>query len=65
MGKAVPHVQPIVLAVSLPHEQRVVLQVKGLKGERDLGLRRGDDDVRALQVVRVLVRKAWRFNHAG
>lgn len=29
LRQAIPHVQPVVLAVALPHQQGVVLQVEG------------------------------------
>lgn len=65
MWQAVPNVQPVILAFSFPHQQRVVFQVKGLEGERDLRLRRRDDDEGALQIMRVLVRESRRLNHSG
>lgn len=65
LWKAIPHVQPIIFTLSFAHQQRVVLQIEGLKGERDLCLRWGDDDVGTLQIVRILVRKTRRLNHPG
>lgn len=65
LRQAVPHVQPVVLAVALSHQQGVVLEVEGQEREGDVHVRRGDDHVRALQVVGVLVREARRLDHAG
>lgn len=62
MRNAVPDVQPIVLAVSLSHLQRVVLQVKGQKLQDDLHLGFGQDGKGTIQVVWVLLRKAGGLN---
>lgn len=64
LRQAVPHFQPVVLALALWPLQRVVFQVKGSEGECDLHVRRDNDDESALQVVRVLVREAGRLDHA-
>lgn len=58
LRQAVPHVEPVILAVTLSHQQGVVLQVKGQERERDVHVRRGDDHIGALQVVRVFIREA-------
>lgn len=64
LWQAVPHLQPVILALALRALQRVVLQVEGQEGEGDNHVRRNDDDEGALQVVRVLVREARRLDHA-
>lgn len=65
LRQAVPHVQPVVLAVALPHQQGVVLQVKGQEREGDVHVGRGDDHVGALQIVGVFIREARGLDHAG
>lgn len=65
MRQAIPHFQPVIFAVTLGHQQGVVLQVKGFECEGDLGLGRGDDDVGAFQVVGVLVGEVRRLDHTG
>lgn len=55
---AVPDVQPVVLAVSLPHLQGVMLQVKGQELQDDLHLGFGQDGEGAVQVVWVLLGEA-------
>lgn len=65
LRQAVPHVQPVVLAVALPHQQGVVLQVEGQEREGDVHVGRGDDHVGALQVVGVFIREARGLDHAG
>jgi len=65
LRQAVPHVQPVVLAVALSHQQGVVLEVKGQERERDVHVGRGDDHVGALQIMGVLIREARRLDHAG
>lgn len=62
--EAVPHLQPVVLAVSVATRQGIVLQVKGEKGDRHVHAGRHDNDEGALQVVRVLVREARRLDEA-
>lgn len=58
LRQAVPHVQPVILAVTLSHQQGVVLQVKGEERERDVHVRRGDDHIGTLQIVRVFIWEA-------
>lgn len=65
LWQTIPHVEPVVLAVALSHQQGVVLQVEGQEREGDVHAGRGDDHVGALQVVRVLIRKPRRLDHAG
>lgn len=65
LRQAIPHVQPVVLAVALSHQQGIVLEVKGQEREGDVHVGRGDDHVGALQVVGVLIREARGFDHAG
>lgn len=64
LWQAVPHFQPVVLALALWALQRVVFQVKGHEGKCDLHVWRDNDDEGALQVVRVLVREAGRLDHS-
>lgn len=64
LRQAVPHFQPVVLALALWTLQRVVFQVKGHEGERYIHVWRDDDDEGALQVVRVLVREAGWLDHS-
>lgn len=64
LRQAVPHVQPVVLAVALPYQQGVVLQVEGQKAQGDVCLGWGDDHVGALQIVGVFVREARRLDHS-
>lgn len=63
LWQAIPHFQPIVLAFAFWALQRVIFQVKGHKGERDLHVGRDNDDEGTLQVVRVLVRETGRLDH--
>lgn len=58
LWEAVPHLQPIVLALALRALQGVIFQVEGKKGERDVHVRRNDDDEGAFQIVGVFVWKA-------
>lgn len=60
--EAIPHFQPVILAVPISTWQRVVLQVEGDEGKGDIHARRHDNDERALQVVGVLVGEAWGLN---
>lgn len=62
--EAVPHLQPVVLAVAVAARQGVVLQVKGEEGDGHVHAGRHDDDEGALQVVRVFVREARRLDEA-
>lgn len=64
LRQAVPHFQPVVLALALWTLQRVVFQVKGHEGECDIHVWWDNDDEGALQVVRVLVRKAGWLDHS-
>lgn len=64
LWQAVPHVQPVILAVTLSHQQWVVLQVKGKERKRDVHVRRGDDHIGALQIVRVFIWEARWLDHA-
>lgn len=64
LWQAIPHFQPVVLALALWALQRVIFQVKGHEGECDLHVGRDNDDEGALQVVRVLVRKTRWLDHA-
>lgn len=65
LRQAIPHVQPVVLAVALSHQQGVVLQVKGQECESDVHVGRGDDHVGALQIMRVFIREPRGVDHAG
>jgi len=65
LWKTIPDVQPVVLAVTLTHQQGVVLEIKGEKREGDVHVGRGDDHVGALQIMRVFIREPWGLNHAG
>lgn len=65
LWQAVPHIQPVVLAVTFSHQQGVVLEVKGQEREGDVHVGRGDDHVGALQIVRVFIRKPRGLDHAG
>lgn len=65
LRKAVPHLQPVVLAVALAHHEGIVLQVECEEGEGDVHVGRSHDHVGALQIVRVFVREAWGLDHAG
>lgn len=62
--ESVPHLQPVVLAVTISARQGVVLQVEGEEGEGDIHAGGHDDDKGALQVVGVLVRKARGLDEA-
>lgn len=64
LWQAVPHVEPVILAVTLYHQQGVVLQIKGQEREHDVHVRRGDDHIGALQIVRVFIWKARWLDHA-
>lgn len=57
--ESVPHLQPVVLAVSVSARQGIIFQVKGEEGEGDIHAGGYDDNKGAFQVVRVLIRKAW------
>lgn len=65
LWQAIPHVQPIVLAVTLSHQQGVVLEVKGQEREGDVHVGRRNDHVGALQIMRVFIREARGLDHAG
>lgn len=60
--EAIPHLQPVIFAVSVSPWQRIVLQVKGEEGEGDIHAGRDDDNEGALQVVGVFVGKARRLD---
>lgn len=62
MRDAVPDVQPVILAVSLPCLQRVMLEVKEHKVQEDFCLWLGYDGEDAVQVVWIFVRETWRLN---
>lgn len=64
LRQAVPHVQPVVLAVALSHQQGIVLKVKGQEREGDVHVGRGDDHVGALQIMRVFIREPRGLDHA-
>lgn len=64
LRQAIPHVQPVVLAVALSHQQGVILQVKGQECEGDVHARRGDDHVGTLQVVGVFIWEPRGLDHA-
>lgn len=61
---AIPDVQPVVLAVSFPSLQRVMLKVEEQKMEEDFCLWLGYDGEDTVQVVWILVRETWRLNSA-
>lgn len=65
LWQTVPHVQPVVLAVTLSDQQRVVLEIEGQEGERDVHVGRGNDHVGAFQIVRVFIREPRGLDHAG
>lgn len=65
LWQTVPHVQPVVLAVTLSDQQGVVLEIEGQEGERDVHVGRGNDHVGAFQIVRVFIREPRGLDHAG